>query len=459
MCYLETNIDKAEAYTYLDFAEKNGYKEAEIHFDLGEALMHAEKFDEAIAKFYQYKSLEKSALATTEADRFISYCNNAKLLKSKPLKVEIENLGDKVNSPKSDICPFTDYSETTVLFTSNSRFIKEFGEFVNDVITTEFKFGKWRRGKSLSSQINTAVDHEFLVGSSPNLTAVVIRPESYTYSGDLLISYLDKKRYGALSNPGLDINDKKSIESSGCLSDSGDTLYFSSDRLGGFGGFDLYYSLKIGDGWGIPQNLGTKINTPFDEEFPNISQNGKLLYFASNGPSSMGGHDIFVSSLNPSSKEWENPKNFGYPINTTYDDFNITLTDNGRYGYVSQVKKDGVGEYDVYKVTFVDKEPYYVTYTGKVAVGDTASSTPICSITKEISIKVTQADNKLFGEYKLNSNCRYAISLPPGDYEMKIIAEDYPEFVNKISIPEIKPAIPVVLFDVYLNKNAAPIKK
>jgi len=102
----------------------------------------------------------------------------------------------------------------------------------------------------------------------------------------------------------------------------------------------------------------------------------------------MGGYDIFTSKLNTSTQEWNQPQNYGYPINTTYDDYNITLAENGRYGYVAQVKKDGVGEYDIYKVIFDEKEPYYLTYTGLIATGDTASYTKIYDLTKSVNICV-----------------------------------------------------------------------
>lgn len=453
ICYIETNIDKSEAIGYFEFAQNNGKKGNDLIFYLGQAYFYANRFDDALAKFNEYRNLEsKNSTAVSIADKYIAFCNNAKTFTAKPLKVTFENLGNKVNSPKSDFCPYMDFSEAYILFSSNAKYVAEFGEYVTDVNTTEFKNGKWKRGKSVSSKINSSIDNEYIVGSMPNLEAIIIRPDSYDYSGDLLIAYSDGKRLGAPVNPGNMINGEKSFESSGCLSVTGDTMYFASDRPGGFGGSDIYYSIRFGDNWGVPQNLGATINTPYNEDFPSMSEDGKTFYFASEGLNSMGGFDIFVTKLNPTTMEWSTPKNLGYPINTTYDDYNITMSRTGRYGFVSQVKKDGEGEYDLYKVIFADKDPYYQTYTGLVATGDTASYTPILNLTKNVKIQViSKSDNSVFGEYKLSSSSKYTISLPPGEYFFKINAEGFPEIKKTINVPEIKPKESVSILDMFID--------
>lgn len=455
-CYLQTNVDKAAAIEYFEYAKENGYKDVELNLELGQAYLYAERIDDALTKFNEYKNLViKDAEKVSIADKHISFCNNAKELMKKPLHVEFENLGDRVNSSKSETMPFTDFSEAHILYTTNRKYVADFGEFVTDIYTSEYKYGRWKRGKSVGSRINTSVDHEYIVGAAPNLEAIIVRPESYEYSGDILISYNDGRRMQAPVNPGEPINAEKTIESSACLSSSGDTLYFASDREGGFGGFDIYYSLRIDETWGIHQNLGSTVNTPYNDEFPSISTDGKTLYFASEGHNSMGGYDIFITKYNTASNDWGQPKNFGYPINTTYDDFNISLTEGGRYGYVAQIRKDGEGEYDIYKAIFEEKEPYFLTYTGIVAVGDTASYSLIYSITDEVKISVlNKADNTVYGEYKPNENTsKYVISLPPGKFQITVNAKGYPQYEKTIDIPEIKPKDAIIILDVFFNNT------
>jgi Tol biopolymer transport system component len=83
------------------------------------------------------------------------------------------------------------------------------------------------------------------------------------------------------------------------ISSDNKTLYFSSDRKGGYGGFDIYKSELTEDGkWAKPINLGSNINTKYDEDTPNITRDGKALYFSSKGHKNMGGFDIFKSEIN-----------------------------------------------------------------------------------------------------------------------------------------------------------------
>jgi Tol biopolymer transport system component len=85
--------------------------------------------------------------------------------------------------------------------------------------------------------------------------------------------------------------------------------------------------------------LVPEINTPYDEDFPNISPDGKTLYFSSKGHTSMGGHDIFKSNYDEANNTFQVLKILGYPINTTDDDMNFRISKNGKYGYIASVKK------------------------------------------------------------------------------------------------------------------------
>jgi hypothetical protein len=100
----------------------------------------------------------------------------------------------------------------------------------------------------------------------------------------------------------------------------GNQIYFASNRNGGLGGMDIYRSDKLPNGdWGPPVNLGPVINTSLNEDCPFITPDGKKLFFSSQGHSTMGGFDIFCSSLKEDGT-WDEPQNLGYPLNTTDDD-------------------------------------------------------------------------------------------------------------------------------------------
>jgi len=455
-CYLMTNIDKSKSVKYLEFALEHGKKSNELIIELGEAYMHAHRFDDAIEKFNQYKNLEaKDQDKVGIADKFISFCVNAKEMTAKPLNVEFESLGSRVNSTQSDFFPAINREEDKLIFSTDRHYVADFVEFIHDLYFTEYRYGRWKRPRSVSSRINST-DNEYLVGATPNLEFLIIRPDTYESSGDLYYVEAGKRgRYGLPVKFPEPINLEKTYESSGCLSPSGDTLYFSSDREGGLGGSDIYYSLRIGENWGVPQNLGPTINTPYDDEYPRISFDGGILTFASEGHKSMGGFDLFTCKINPKTREFTKPQNFGYPINTTYDDFSIALAEGGRYGYVAQVREDGLGKYDLYKVIFEDIEPVYVSYSGIVASGDTASYSLFSKLGIEVEMQVYDIEtNEVFGKYKPNNkNGKYIVALPPGKFELIVSAPGHLDYKKTIKVEEKIPETKYLKLDVFLKKR------
>jgi outer membrane protein OmpA-like peptidoglycan-associated protein/tetratricopeptide (TPR) repeat protein len=127
----------------------------------------------------------------------------------------------------------------------------------------------------------------------------------------------------------LPFNDPANAYLHPSISEDGKILYFASDRPGGYGGTDLYRVERLNGAWGKPVNLGPFINTEEDEAFPFFIEN--TLYFASNGHGGLGGLDIFKSEY--SRDGFTQPINLGYPINTTADDFSLVTELGQRNGY------------------------------------------------------------------------------------------------------------------------------
>ena len=139
-------------------------------------------------------------------------------------------------------------------------------------------------------------------------------------------------------------------ETSISMTASNDTVYFSSDRPGGFGGLDIYMSVKGEKGkWGKAVNLGSNVNTAYNEDSPHIMPDGQLLYFSSEGHSSMGGFDIFFANKTTEGS-WGTVYNMGYPINTSDDDIYFVISADGMRGYYASVKGDTEGEKDIYEI-------------------------------------------------------------------------------------------------------------
>lgn len=129
------------------------------------------------------------------------------------------------------------------------------------------------------------------------------------------------------------------------LNSNGTVMFFSSDMPGGYGGADLYISYNYNGSWSQPENLGPKINTTGNELFPKV-YNDTTLYFSSSGLGGFGGLDLFVSSFK--NNRLSQPKNLGSPINSTDDDFSITLDETARNGFFSSNRKGGAGLDDIY---------------------------------------------------------------------------------------------------------------
>lgn len=157
--------------------------------------------------------------------------------------------------------------------------------------------------------------------------------------------YISKKLGSEWTKPEkLPISDSLAWDGTPCFSSDGKTLYFSSDRRGGKGGLDLYrVSMDNSGRFGRPINMGSQINTPGDESFPYISEDGKL-YFSSNGHAGLGGLDLFVATRNDGEIIIEH---LGVPMNSTGDDFGIVEID-GNHGYFSSNRVGGSGDDDIY---------------------------------------------------------------------------------------------------------------
>ena len=187
------------------------------------------------------------------------------------------------------------------------------------------------------------------------------------------------------------------------INESGDTLFFASDMPGGFGATDLYYSVRRNNKWNEPVNLGSQINTSEKEEFPFLtgsSYPGRYLIFASTGHNSTGGFDLFYKRLNDPASE---VAHFPQPINSTYDDFSMTLPDFVEYGYMTS-NRPGTGSDDIYKLTF-DK---YLEYLLQILILDAKTWRPIpdalVDFCKIKSIK-TGSDGLVSTKFKKNSVC------------------------------------------------------
>ena len=363
LCHLNQNIRKSTAIPYLRKVTRKDKFEDEVLYDLGLAYMYNEQIDSALLFFNRYKQLITKPERVIDVTRQIEFCENARKFMKTPLNVSFENLGDDVNSEAPDMHPFTPMDESFLVF-STKRDKGVAGQNLDfdgykpaDIFWCKLRNGEFRKAKGVGMTINSEFVEEF-VGMSAFGDHIFYMIDNMDGFDDVWMSEFTGRRWEKGKTLGESINTDEPEMAATCTPD-GQTLFIARLPIQepGFGGLDIYMSKQLPGGmWSIPVNLGPTINTQYDEMYPVISHDGKTLYFASMGHKSMGGYDIYKSEWNEQFNRWERPVNLGYPINTTMDNFTFCPTDNPRHGYTSQLRNEGYGDLDLYRVIFNDEE-------------------------------------------------------------------------------------------------------
>jgi outer membrane protein OmpA-like peptidoglycan-associated protein len=199
-------------------------------------------------------------------------------------------------------------------------------------------------------------------------------------------------------------------------------LFFVSDRDGGYGGRDIWMIKKMSNGsWSLPENLGEPINTEYDEESPYFHPDGKTLYFSSTGHKTIGGFDIFKSILD-NDLNWSSPVNMGYPINTVNDDLFFTPSVDGKTAYFSSIRKQGKGDYDIYKISLPFNDETNLSIYKGILKNERGE------ILKNYNITVS--NNNISSNYQPNdSTGKFTLVLNPGEsYNIKFEIDS--NFIN-----------------------------
>ena len=297
---------------------------------IGRYYFQQEKYDSAQVYYEKASGLfpKKSSLARL-AEKSILSAKFAQEAIKKPLQIQKRSLGDTVNFQNSQYFPVLTADDETLIFTGLTEKRDE-----NIYITHRQKKG-WDVPEEISKEINTINNEGTCSVSADGRTLVFTacnRQDGYG-SCDLYITKKQGKDWSAPVNLGEPVN-SRDWESQPSLTADGHSLYFSSERRGGFGKKDIWVShLNEKGKWSEPKNLGPAINTPEDDTAPFIHANGKTLFYASNGLPGMGGFDIFLSQRVDTT--WSEPRNIGYPINTVSDQVGLYIASDGKSAYYS----------------------------------------------------------------------------------------------------------------------------
>ncbi len=363
LCHLYQNIRKSSSIPYLRKVVKMDKFDDEALYDMGLAFMYNEQIDSALLFFNKYRLKISKPERIIDVTRQLEFCENAKKFMTTPVNVRFENLGNDVNSEGPDMHAFVPLDESFLVFSTKrdkgvaGQNLDYDGYKPADIFWCQVKNGEFRKAKGVGMTINTEFVEEF-VGMSAYGDHIFYMIDNMDGFDDVWLSEFTGRRWEKGKTLGESINTDEPELSATCTPD-GQTLFIARLPVEqpGFGGIDIFMAKLLPGGvWSIPVNLGPTINTQYDEMYPVISADGKTLYFASQGHKSMGGYDVYKSEWNEQFSRWERPVNLGYPINNTMDNFTYCPTDNPRHAYTAQVRSEGFGDLDVYRVIFNDEE-------------------------------------------------------------------------------------------------------
>lgn len=479
--------------------------ETDIAFWLAWSYQLNSRWDEAIKHYQLYLAQgKKNAGETDDVNKKIAECNSGKKYSATPERVFVDNLGSAINSAFPEYGPSISADEETIIFTARrdnstgGKRDENDNGYYEDIYISVKSNGKWQASKQLSKTVNTD-NHDAAAGLSSDGSKLYVYRHSGKDGGDLYESVLFGVDWEAPIHMNKYINTKYH-ESSVSLSFDGRRMYFVSNKESGLGDRDIYYSdMDVKGEWGASKNIGPVINTKYAEEAVFMHPDGVTLYFSSKGHNSMGGYDIFKSTL--LNGVWSAPENLGYPINGPDDDVFFVVSGSGSRAYFASSKTGGFGEKDLYKITFLgpEKAPLLNTQDQLIAM----AANPVSNLKVENAVEVTSAKltilkgvvsdakthlplessidlidndkNVVLATFKSNSSTgKYLVNLPSGkNYGIAVKRDGYlfhsenfnlpnnaafQEFTKDVALKKIEIGSTIVLRNIFFDFDKATIR-
>lgn len=359
-CYRMSNR-MSEAVEHYEKALASKYYEDKLAYHYGFALKSLGRYEEANKQFSGFAKTGSDYALVQRAKKEITHMDEVDSLSKPNEYIKVTNLAG-LNTEEADYSPTM--LQDKFIFSSTRRKEKVYeatGGGYSDLYTFNFEDKEAGTGTAVpfNKKINTDGFHEASAAFSRDGSMMIFARSNSGDKDEKVLTdvnlYISKFEDGDWSEPKLLTDVTKTDAWDGCPAFSADnkTLYFASDRSGGYGGIDLYASKmnERGD-WGRPKNMGRAINTPGNDMFPHVSEDGKL-YFASDGHPSLGGLDIFEAVREDGVITIQN---LGAPINSSSDDFGLIKSGEKTGYFTSNRTTDGAkGDDDIY--AFIDETP------------------------------------------------------------------------------------------------------
>ena len=335
--------------------KKNRYSEkrAPHHswFYLAEAYSKTNQMDEALSALNSFKELKdfESKYNVRITDEAVLAVERAKIIKDAAINIRGLYFNEPINSPANDYNGVIS-GDGKMMVWANSK------TFYEAVYMSVRENNQWGIPVLITPQIVS--DGDLLpAGLSFDGTSLLMVKSGKKRNNDIWISHFNGNFWSPAEPISGEIN-SGSKEDHASFSPDGRRIYISSDRNGGEGGLDLWYSERDRNGeWGKPVNMGDQINTDKDETSIFIAPTGERLIFASKGHFNMGGYDIFRCEMEENAT-WSQPTNIGYPLNTTSDNTFYVPINNGLQALYTRFSNEAIGKRDLWYVEILDAEGF-----------------------------------------------------------------------------------------------------
>lgn len=434
VCYLNMRGSEIKSLDLLRFASKNYVRDVDYNtigepapFDVLYYLAFScqvnLELEEAINNYRKYQNL----LRVREASE-IEYINNQIEACQNIIEATDEGiiLIKNIFTPwfidyRNAINPVISQNDSSLAFTVES-------DMGNKIYLSDRVDGEWKKPVEITPMLGKYDD--MFTNSIRGDGKQMIISRNNGYKGDLYITELKKGKWEKISKLGKNINTRY-WESHGTISEDGKSLYFASNKPGGYGSLDIYYSaLQENNTFGPAVNLGQVINTELEENTPFLDENGSL-YFSSTGHAGFGGYDIFFSAFE--NNKWTEPVHLSFPLNTPGDNLHYIPYGSFNTGIYSMPLNDTSSALTVYGVTHgIRPETDRVLARGHITLGDGMSID-----TKTLLLELyegIQGKEKIL--LKADSAGRFSYGLDSALYHLIISYPDYLSDTVTISIPE-----------------------